>query len=227
MTSYPRFSRNGSATLRLLLVLFLFLAAPLHALEGVCTRVSDGDTITVRAGNVTEKVRLNGIDAPEYKQPSGAESREYLSGRILYKQVRVEGRSRDRYGRLLGTVYLGTENINLTMLREGWAWDYVQYNAGAEYTKAEREARAAKRGLWATSAPLPPWEFRHPERYGHTERIAAEKGRPEAATARYWISKAGKTHNRRCRHFLGNKNTGHYSNTPSRVDAKCCGGAGR
>ncbi len=209
----------------LVAVLLIFLCPAIYALEGVCIRVADGDTITIKAGNVEEKIRLDGIDAPESSQPSGREAKQYLSGRVLKQTVRVEGSQRDRYGRLLGTVYVGGKNINLEMLRKGWAWDYVQYSKGGEYTLAEREARQAKRGLWAESSPLPPWEYRHPERYGHSKRIAAEKGRPEAATAMYWISNSGKTHNRRCKQFLGNKGTGHYSDTPSGVDAKCCGGA--
>ncbi len=80
-------------------------------------RVSDGDTITIEAGGQKEKVRLNGIDAPESKQAGGQEARQYLAARILIKQVRIEGSSLDRYGRLLGTVYLGSENINLAMIR--------------------------------------------------------------------------------------------------------------
>jgi endonuclease YncB( thermonuclease family) len=37
-------------------------------LQGKATRVVDGDTIHVRVGNRTEKVRLIGIDAPEVGQ---------------------------------------------------------------------------------------------------------------------------------------------------------------
>ncbi len=229
MLTFLMYRKRYVLPFRLLRVLFvcLLLAVPLYALEGVCVRVSDGDTITILAGARKEIVRLNGIDAPESRQVGGQEARQYLADSILNKHVRIEGSSRDRYGRLLGTVYLGSENINLAMIRAGWAWDYVRYNAGAEYTQAEQEARFRQRGLWAKAASLPPWEFRHPERYGHTKRIAAETSRPEAISAQYWISNSGKTHNRRCKHFLGNSGTGHYSNTPSPVDAKCCGGAGR
>jgi hypothetical protein len=31
------------------------------------------------------------------------------------------------------------------------------------YTKAEDEAQATKRGLWADPAPVAPWEYRHPD----------------------------------------------------------------
>jgi len=46
------------------------------------------------------------------------------------------------------------------------AWHFKRYEAEQSpenriaYSAAEREARAAKRGLWSDSEPIPPWEFR-------------------------------------------------------------------
>ncbi len=201
--------------------------APMSSDEGVCIRVSDGDTVIVKMGGRSEKIRLNGIDAPELKQKHGKEARRYLANRILKRKVRVKGNSRDKYKRLLATIYLDEENINLSMIREGWAWDYVQFSMGREYAQAQKEARAARRGLWVSSNAIPPWQFRHPEAHGMTERVAEDLGRSDAANARYWISRSGKTHNRDCKQFLGNSGSGTYSNTPGPIDAKCCGGANR
>lgn len=214
-----------------LLLLPCLLAACAHALQGTCTAVADGDTISVRdhAAAQTVKVRLNGIDAPETAQEYGQESKRYLASRILGKTVRVEGGNRDKYGRLLGTVYLGAENMNLTMVRQGWAWDYTKYCAGLEYTAAQRQARTARRGLWRQQDPLPPWIFRHPDQApaSASSSAAAAAHRTDAGDYMYWISNNGKTHNRSCRWFLGNSGTGRYTNTPGAVDAKCCGGAHR
>jgi hypothetical protein len=64
-------------------------------------------------------------------------------------------------------VPLDGKDINLEQLKSGFAWFYRQYenDIAAErrkpYADAEAEARAAKRGLWASSNPQPPWEFRH------------------------------------------------------------------
>jgi hypothetical protein len=52
------------------------------------------------------------------------------------------------------------------MERAGFAWRYVQYDKPGEFTAAEREARDAKRGLWADPHPVPPWEFRRERRRG-------------------------------------------------------------
>ena len=50
----------------------------------------------------------------------------------------------------------------------------VQWCFWAGLARAEREVRAAHRGLWADKAPVPPWEWR-----------ASEKGRKgEAAGVR-------------------------------------------
>jgi micrococcal nuclease len=42
------------------------------------TKVSDGDTLTVRQGSKEKKVRLCGVDAPEKSQPLGMEAKEKL-----------------------------------------------------------------------------------------------------------------------------------------------------
>ncbi len=232
--------------LALLLVLFCLSAGHLHALEGLCVRVVDGDTIVIRTGSKTERVRLRGIDAPELEQTGGREAGKYLAGLILNKKVRIAGESRDNYNRLLGLVFLGKENVNLTMVREGWAWDYALSNAGSEYTLAEKKAREAGRGLWAGESPQAPWKFRRSQRGEISDRRSAPADchvpserraptteavdnllRPGADKCLYWISNSGKTHNRNCEMFLGNSGSGSYSNTPSPVDARCCGGAGR
>ena len=220
-----RYRNIFSTKLVLFFLLLLLCAQALGATEGRCLRVSDGDTITIDAGGGKEKVRLIGIDAPELRQEGGPEAQQYLAKRILNRRVKVEGETRDRYGRLLGTVYLGEENINLSLVREGHAWDYRAYSAGPAYTRAERAARAARRGLWAQQNAVAPWNYRKAER--SALRPSTPAPRPEAATALYWVSNSGKTHNRSCRHFRDNPGSGYYTNTPSPRDAKCCGGAGR
>ena len=92
------------------------------AIVGKVTRVSDGDTIWVHAGLLRYKVRLNCIDAPESNQPYGKESAAHQKPLIFGKEVRVEYETTDRYGRILGIVFLGDTDINLQMVRDGCAW---------------------------------------------------------------------------------------------------------
>jgi hypothetical protein len=114
-------------------------------------------------------VRMNGIDAPESSQDFGQASKRNLSALVFGKDVAVEWRKRDKYGRIIGTVLIGSTNANLEQLRAGLAWYYRQYAGDVPpenrpvYDRAEMEARQARRGLWQQANPTPPWEFRHPE----------------------------------------------------------------
>ncbi|MEP7338569.1 MAG: thermonuclease family protein [Acidobacteriota bacterium] len=118
--------------------------------------------------NTQYKIRFNGIDAPESKQDFGQASKRNLSALVFGKDVVVTWRKIDRYGRIVGTVMVGSVNANLEQLRAGLAWYYRQYSADVPaenrqlYERAEAEARTARRGLWQQQNPQPPWEFRHP-----------------------------------------------------------------
>ena len=68
-------------------------------------KVVDGDTVHIRQGGETIKVRLLCIDAPERNQAFGNAARKHLAGMVAGEYVRVEGESKDRYGRLLAKLY--------------------------------------------------------------------------------------------------------------------------
>lgn len=147
----------------------LFFACALSAFVARAERVidvSDGDTITVlNEENKQMRVRLWGIDAPEKKQSYGQAARRHLAEHIAGKDVRLEIRGKDRYGRVLAVVWLGDENENLLQVRDGFAWHYSQYAKKAtEYADAEKCAREHHWGLWQDASPTPPWEFRRRKR---------------------------------------------------------------
>jgi len=131
-----------------------------RVIEGKVTRVSDGDTIWVTDGmNLRHKIRMLDTDAPESSQVYGSESTKALSSRIYTKRVKVTYRELDQYGRVLGTVWLGGEDINLWMVREGHSWAY-HYTKNPPYLAAMRAAKAAKKGLWAKGEAQDPWAYR-------------------------------------------------------------------
>jgi len=152
--------------------LLLLLSFSLFAEEiaGRVVRVVDGDTLTVivqsvgsrvpRDHSVQHKIRLRGIDAPEKKQPFGRVAGRYLSSLVADREVRVAYTKRDRYGRILGTVYLDGRDINLEMLKAGYAWHYKRFDSTPAYAQAEAAARAARRGLWQDKDPTEPELFR-------------------------------------------------------------------
>lgn len=84
-------------------------------------RVIDGDTIEAKDKN--ESVRLLGINTPERGEAYYNEAKEFLESRVLNKTVRLEfGKERnDLYGRTLAYVFLDEENVNLEIVRNGFA----------------------------------------------------------------------------------------------------------
>ena len=127
---------------------------------GVVSRVSDGDTIWVTdAKGLRHKIRMLDIDAPESSQKFGSESTARLKSLIGGKSVRVTYSERDKYDRLLGTVWLGDEDINLRMVSEGMAWHY-HYSRNERYAAAQSDAKAKRIGLWADPKAQDPWAYR-------------------------------------------------------------------
>jgi endonuclease YncB( thermonuclease family) len=116
--------------------------------------VHDGDTLSaVDATNTQHKVRLQGIDAPEVKQPFGTKSRDRLADLTLRKVVRVNVHNRDQYGRLLADIEAAGQSVNRQMVADGMAWHYARYRKDAGLASAERAARSANRGPCAGKGP--------------------------------------------------------------------------
>lgn len=125
--------------------------------------ISDGDTLKVRCGSAdVEKVRLLQIDAPEKRQPFGSKAKEALSDLVHGRQVGLERGGRDRYGRTLGRVTVHSMDVNLEMVRRGYAWCYRRYLTDPRCLALEAAARTRHLGLWTDPDPVAPWNFRHP-----------------------------------------------------------------
>ena len=150
--------------MRFAISVFLVIASLVldaQTLQGKVVRVADGDTITILdSTNVQNKVRLNKIDAPEKKQAFGEVSRKHLASMVAGNVVKVEWTKKDKHGRILGDISIGTTNVNLRMVQDGLAWHFKAFDNTPAYAQAENEARAKKIGLWKDANPIPPWEFR-------------------------------------------------------------------
>ncbi len=70
----------------------------------------------------------------------------------------------DRYGRIVGRVYVGDIDVNRELVAEGFAWVYRKYSNDAELLRLEAEAKQKGLGLWAKPNPIPPWEWRRGRR---------------------------------------------------------------
>lgn len=141
--------------------------------------IADGDTIVIDG----ERVRLKGIDAPEYVQickkdetdyACGRAARDYLRKLIANRHVSCSGGERDRYNRLLGTCLAGDTDLSKTMVEAGWAVSFGDYYA------EEEKARNAREGMWVGRFDRPQsWRSAH----GRTE----EDVRDLFAMMRTWL----------------------------------------
>lgn len=123
-------------------------------------RVVDGDTLRLIGG---ETVRLIGVDAPESVKPHhpvepfGPEATRFLRNLIAEagNKVHLEFDSplRDKYGRLLAYVWVGDKLANEELIRAGLARAEMEYSYSLamkqRFSRAEAEAKAAKRGIWS------------------------------------------------------------------------------
>lgn len=97
--------------------------------------IYDGDTCTIAMWvgfqRYSFKLRLFGIDTPELRTKNAAEkeagykAKEYLSNLILGKKIKIVFADKEeKFGRLMGTIYLGEKNINSLMVSAGHAKEY-------------------------------------------------------------------------------------------------------
>ena len=128
--------------------------------SGPVVNVHDGDTLQVRYLDQNVKIRLWGVDTPEVnpKQECGVEAREFTNHFAMGKTVRVEVHDRDRYGRVVGEVFVDGKSLNAALADAGWAWAYRHYTE--KFVSYEEKARAQHKGLWAHDNPVAPWDFR-------------------------------------------------------------------
>lgn len=148
-----------SASYLYLLFYFLNNNQKLPALNSTekVTRIIDGDTIEIEGGI---RIRLIGIDTPELKNKDknidcyALEAKNKTSELLIGKSVFLEKdvSETDKFGRLLRYVYLGSELINNTLIKEGYA-KVATYPPDIKYSsvfvQSQREAIKNSSGLWS------------------------------------------------------------------------------
>jgi endonuclease YncB( thermonuclease family) len=88
-----------------------------------------------------------------------------ISDLCLGKNINYRIFGIDIYNRIIATVYLDDgRELNLEILKAGFAWHYRRYSDRRDYADAEEQARRAGIGLWAGKDPTPPWQWRRERR---------------------------------------------------------------
>lgn len=168
-------------------LLLLFFSSYSQEYKGKVVGVSDGDTFTLLTADKKQiKVRLSEIDTPEKAQPFGSRARQALSDLIFSKDVLVVQDDVDRYGRIVGQVYVDCIHVNRHLVKEGLAWAYRQYLKDKTLLQVEQAAREVKIGLWSlpSTEQVPPWEWRRGARTVTTTEPEKE-AQFECGTKRY------------------------------------------
>lgn len=121
-------------------------------------RAGDGDSLEISG----RRVRLFGIDAPEFDQSCikggaqwacGAEAADQLSRLVTGREVRCVPTGVDQYQRVLARCSVGGIDVNSTMVERGFAVAFRKYTI--DYVAAELRAKADKRGIWAGTFTMP------------------------------------------------------------------------
>lgn len=128
--------------LRITALALALLASPVTA-DNITGRakVVDGDTLFV----AQVKIRLNGIDAPEWDTRAGRVATNTLKEIVRGRIVRCIPNGDRSYDRIIARCWVGETDIAAAVIASGAALDCARYSGG-RYRKYEtREARRTLR----------------------------------------------------------------------------------
>lgn len=94
-------------------------------------RVIDGDTVVVNGTSV----RMLGINTPERGEKYYTEAKDYTSGLVMNKTIKIERKGKDRYDRELAYLFYNGENINAKLVEVGYANAYFPEGKDNYYYK--------------------------------------------------------------------------------------------
>jgi micrococcal nuclease len=100
-------------------------------------RIIDGDTIESNTGNI----RLLGINTPERGEIYYEEAKNFLESEIFNKTVMLEftREKKDKYNRTLAYIFLDNRNINIEIVKNGFA-NYYFYDGRDRHSDELEEA---------------------------------------------------------------------------------------
>lgn len=131
-------------------------------LSAQVAKVNDGDSLEVSLPTGAARVRLAGVDSPEFDQPYAAQSSAALRGLLpVGTAVELQVVTQDPFRRLVAVVWVVVDgqriNVNETLLKQGHVWAYRRYMGDPRFCDLEAEARDRKAGLWAQ--PVSEWVY--------------------------------------------------------------------
>lgn len=98
--------------------------------------------------------------------PGGQAAQVRLARLVLNQEMVAVVHKLDRYGLTVATLWIGSNGINRTMVHDGMALHYKQFEPeqpmvqAFAHAQSERVARATARGLWCQDNPMESWSWR-------------------------------------------------------------------
>ena len=130
-------------------------------------KIIDGDSLVVKG----QEIRLLGIDAPEYRQtctlktreiyPCGKQARLHLVKLANSGELRCKGWEEDKYQRLLAICDVNGVELNSSMVSDGWAVSY------GDYEVEESNAKKLGVGVWQGGFESP-YSWRENQKEAHS-----------------------------------------------------------
>ncbi len=133
------------------------------AFYATVSSVTDGDSLIVKRDGTVLRIRLWGVDAPEYDQPGGRQSKRYMRQLLKDRHIIVVPKTVDKYGRIVAIVKnkKGIVNEMLIASGNGWVHKYFCKNTVCDrWFDLERKARDSGIGLWHNRKPVEPWVWK-------------------------------------------------------------------
>lgn len=129
--------------------------------------INDRNALIVRQRGRTTTVWLGCMEMPEPAQKNWGKAAADRLDQLLPagQAIQIREINRDRYGSIIGEVFVNGESINLQLVTEGMAALNPQYlnecrRTQAQYLIAESEAQQQGIGLWQEANPCLPWDYR-------------------------------------------------------------------
>lgn len=105
------------------------VAEQASVLEARVSKVLDGDTFTLKGQS--RRIRVWGLDAPEWDHAGGSAATAKMRGLIAGQTLRCQVLDMDRYGRFVAQCFLPDgRDIAAEMIRTGAATEYCRYSRG-------------------------------------------------------------------------------------------------